>query len=121
MDQHPEQVVQTSSTQHSEYDRIMQQINDLRARADELRHQQRSQALRHILDVMRQHDITIEEIQSGKIGRSHAKRTTSATKAPAKYADPVSGATWTGRGRKPAWVVQALNSGKTLDDLRIAA
>jgi len=27
--------------------------------------------------------------------------------------------TWTGRGRKPLWVVEALNSGKSLDDLAI--
>ncbi len=27
--------------------------------------------------------------------------------------------TWTGRGRKPLWVVDALNSGKSLDDLAI--
>ena len=26
---------------------------------------------------------------------------------------------WAGRGRKPAWVIAALEAGKTLDDLRI--
>ncbi|ETW13526.1 histone-like nucleoid-structuring protein H-NS [Roseivivax marinus] len=27
--------------------------------------------------------------------------------------------TWTGRGRKPNWVISALDDGKTLDDLKI--
>lgn len=37
-----------------------------------------------------------------------------------KYANPEdSSQTWTGRGRKPAWVVAALESGKSLDDILI--
>ncbi len=38
----------------------------------------------------------------------------------AKYSHPEnSGLTWTGRGRQPKWVVEALASGKTLSDLLI--
>ncbi len=41
-------------------------------------------------------------------------------KVAAKYRDPNdSSQTWTGRGRKPAWVVDQLNSGRTLKDLLI--
>ena len=40
----------------------------------------------------------------------------------AVYANPENaGQTWTGRGRKPAWVVEALTKGKTLTDLEIKA
>jgi DNA-binding protein H-NS len=35
---------------------------------------------------------------------------------PAKFADPVSGATWAGRGRAPAWFDQS-----RADDFKIAA
>ncbi len=48
-----------------------------------------------------------------------------ATAAPAKpkagstaYRCPDSGKTWSGRGLKPKWVAEALENGKTLDDLR---
>ena len=42
------------------------------------------------------------------------------SKVPAKYANPTDPVqTWTGRGRKPAWVNDFLTSGKTLDDLMI--
>ena len=38
----------------------------------------------------------------------------------AKYCHPEnSSVTWTGRGRKPKWVVEALAAGKTLSDLAI--
>lgn len=38
----------------------------------------------------------------------------------AKYANPENAAeTWTGRGRKPKWVVAALEAGKSLEDLAI--
>jgi DNA-binding protein H-NS len=36
----------------------------------------------------------------------------------AKYSDG-NGNTWSGRGRKPAWVLEAEGQGKTLDDLRV--
>ena len=37
-----------------------------------------------------------------------------------KYRNPSNPAeTWSGRGRRPAWVVAELNSGKKLDDLAI--
>lgn len=44
------------------------------------------------------------------------------TRAPAgaKYRHPENAAlTWSGRGRKPQWIVAALTSGKTADDLAI--
>jgi DNA-binding protein H-NS len=40
--------------------------------------------------------------------------------AEAKYANPADPSqTWTGRGRKPGWVNDALASGKSIDDLLI--
>ena len=41
-------------------------------------------------------------------------------KNPPKYRNPENpDMTWTGMGRKPGWVIDALNSGKSLDDLLI--
>ncbi len=42
------------------------------------------------------------------------------TKAAPKYANPKNPTqTWSGRGRKPGWVVAALEDGKSIDDLTI--
>ena len=40
-------------------------------------------------------------------------------KVAAKYRDPETGESWSGRGLKPKWLVQALEDGKTLDDFLI--
>lgn len=37
----------------------------------------------------------------------------------AKYKDPSTGATWTGKGRKPGWVVSFLEAGGSLEQLAI--
>lgn len=42
------------------------------------------------------------------------------SKGAPKYANPSDPSqTWTGRGRKPNWVIEALDSGKSLDDLAL--
>lgn len=42
------------------------------------------------------------------------------TKSAPKYANPLDPAqTWTGRGRKPNWVIAALSEGKNMDDMTI--
>ena len=41
------------------------------------------------------------------------------SKVKAKYRDPATGKTWTGRGREPAWMREALASGKQKDDFLI--
>lgn len=50
------------------------------------------------------------------LGKAGAAR----SKVSPKYRNPADPAqTWTGRGRKPLWVVAALDVGKSLDDLAI--
>ncbi len=42
------------------------------------------------------------------------------SKGAPKYGNPADpGQTWTGRGRKPNWVIAALDEGKSLDDLAL--
>jgi len=44
----------------------------------------------------------------------------SGSTVPIKYRHPDNpGLTWSGRGKRPAWVNEALASGKTLDDLSV--
>lgn len=38
---------------------------------------------------------------------------------PPKYRDPESGATWTGRGRTPIWLVKKLSEGRTREEFAI--
>ncbi len=39
-----------------------------------------------------------------------------------KYANPADPTqTWTGRGRRPGWIEEALSAGKSLEDMKIAS
>lgn len=63
--------------------------------------------------IARQHGYTLEKVlaKAPAIARKPVEP---------KYANPAdSDQTWTGRGRKPKWVVEALAKGKTLEDLAI--
>ena len=87
----------------------------------------RQKALKAAEDVMREHGFSLAELVpagGAKAGRSGgAKRgSQSASPAPseAKYRNPDNAEqTWSGRGRRPAWINEALANGRTLPDLAI--
>ncbi|SHH92154.1 H-NS family nucleoid-associated regulatory protein [Marivita hallyeonensis] len=61
----------------------------------------------------KEYGFSLDELLGGSPKKKGAKS------AP-KYANPADASqTWTGRGRKPNWVNDALKSGKSLDDLAI--
>lgn len=65
-------------------------------------------------DVAREMGFNLSEILETKPARARKQS------AP-KYRNPADPTqTWTGRGRRPGWVVEALAAGKSLDDLAIA-
>jgi DNA-binding protein H-NS len=73
----------------------------------------KAEAMEAIRAAATSHGFSLEEILGDKV-----KRTRSPIKP--KYAHPENASvTWTGRGRKPKWVLDALASGKSLDDLAI--
>lgn len=84
-----------------------EQLTELRAGIDaELKKRtakQRQEAKRKIVELAQSHGIKLEELAGQeKIYRNP---------------DNPWGETWNGKGRKPKWVIAALESGKTLADL----
>lgn len=75
-------------------------------------------ALAQIVQVAKDHDLTAEDIANAMKGK--AKRS-SKPKAEPKYKDPNSDATWTGKGRKPNWFVEAEEAGVDTDTMLISA
>ncbi|MFA3918833.1 H-NS histone family protein [Ruegeria hyattellae] len=75
-----------------------------------------SKALSEVHKVAKSHGVTLEEI----IAHFSASKKKAKTKAAAKYRNPNDPTqTWTGRGRKPNWVNDAIKAGKSIDDLEI--
>lgn len=72
----------------------------------------RRQALAAVEEAAREHGFNLSELTGAKTRRG-------GTVAP-KYANPDDATqTWTGRGRKPRWVQENLDGGKSLEDLLI--
>ncbi|WMY10962.1 H-NS family nucleoid-associated regulatory protein [Paraburkholderia phenoliruptrix] len=98
---------------------IQAKIAKLQAQAEAIAKKQSSKVIAEIRDLMASHGVTIADIEAhagGKPGREPAgDRSTTKTVA-AKYRDPKSGATWTGRGRAPAWIASAKDRNKFLID-----
>ena len=74
----------------------------------------RVEALNAAKAIASEHGFKLEDL----MGDAPAKQ--SKPKAAPKYAHPENPATtWTGKGRKPGWIIEHLEAGKSLDDLLI--
>jgi DNA-binding protein H-NS len=86
------------------------------------RREEKRQALKeHIEDMLKEQGVSVDEIfpQMGKIS-SQTKAKRKGVDQKAKYRNPDNPAqTWQGTGRKPSWLVEALSSGKTLEDFAV--
>jgi DNA-binding protein H-NS len=107
----------------SEYtdEEIARFISELEA-VQKKRREEKRQALKDQIEGMvKEHGISLAELfpETGK-DRSQLKEKRTRVGQKVKYRNPAdSSQTWTGTGRKPAWLVEALASGKTLGDFVI--
>jgi DNA-binding protein H-NS len=88
----------------------------------EIRELQRAVRLRAIDDIralMAEHGLTVADLIANRVSstKSHLGRT--AKTVAAKYRDPASGATWSGRGLTPKWLVAKLAEGKAKEDFAL--
>lgn len=73
----------------------------------------RKEALAALEEKARQFGFTMAELTGTKIPRQRSASV-------AKYANPANPSdTWTGRGRKPKWFMEAIESGKTEADMAV--
>ena len=99
-----------------EFDKMsLKEMRDLRVRLDRAingyEDRKRREALAALEEAAREHGFNLAELTGAKPTRRGGAI------AP-KYANPQDQTmTWTGRGRKPRWVQEYLDSGKALDDL----
>lgn len=107
-------------------DAISLKIAKLQKQAAAIAEKQTSVGLTRIRELMHKHGLSIADIESfiGKkrgrkpaaTGAKAAAKTPRASAQPVapKYADPKTGATWTGRGRAPAWIRDVKDRSKFL-------
>jgi DNA-binding protein H-NS len=105
-------------------EQIQNRVKKLQSQADALIAKRAQSAVQQIRELMAKYGITIADLERNKTGRREGKTavdhkatvTTSGGKAPgiARYVDPKTGATWTGRGRAPTWIAGAKDRTKFL-------
>lgn len=95
------------------YAELVQQIADLEKQAAEQLRAEKAGNIQKVKQFMQQMNVTLEDL-----GGVTAKRRSGA-KGVIRYRDPASGKGWSGRGRKPAWVVDALAAGRGLEDFAV--
>lgn len=77
----------------------------------------KAEAIAQVRALMAEHGLTATDLAAKPSSKSAVNN--GSKKVAAKYRDPVSGATWTGRGLKPKWLAAALAAGKSLEQFLI--
>ena len=80
------------------YEELKAQADQLLKQAEEARKAENREIIADLKAIIREKGITAEQLGFAPAGKGSRKT------APAKYRDPVSGATWAGRGRTPKWI-----------------
>lgn len=91
-------------------DLLDRQIREAQARA-------KSDAIDRVRKLMHEHGLTPADISTS----SRGSLSKTGSKVAAKYRDPTTGLTWSGRGLKPKWLTAAINSGKSMESFAIAS
>ncbi len=101
----------------------MPKLQDLLAKRAELekqiedtRRQEKADAIARVRALMTEHGLRLADLSAR--GKSAARRSTG-RKVPAKYRDPASGDTWSGRGLQPKWLRAAIAGGKKIGDFAL--
>ena len=104
---------------NSEIRELDRQIAELQARRDKLVKENKSQAIETVRKLVQEFGLTPSQIGLSSMSRNPLPPS---TKRPTTFYDPNRGLSWDGsltsRGRKPAWIVQAIND-KTIEFFRV--
>jgi DNA-binding protein H-NS len=79
--------------------------------------QEKAAARQQILAIAEHAGVSLKELLNG----AGARKSLKGTSAPIRYRNPDDkGQQWSGRGRQPHWVREWLNSGKSIDQLKVS-
>ncbi|MGO4814348.1 H-NS family nucleoid-associated regulatory protein [Cupriavidus sp. 2MCAB6] len=97
------------------YQEIVQKISELQKQAEEIKAREQASVIADIRQKIDQYGLTADDLGFGAKPAAGKKAT---RKVPVRYRDGA-GNTWTGRGKRPGWLTQALAAGKNIDDFLI--
>ena len=98
------------------YQEIKIKISKLEEQAKALLKKESAGVVAKIRDLMSEYGLTVQDLGLG-ITNMGKKMSAMKHPLPPKYQDPVSGKTWSGKGKAPGWIVEATKKGKRDDFL----
>lgn len=100
------------------YHDLKAKISKLEEQARELLKKESAGVVAKIRVMMSEYGLTVQDLGLG-ITRMGERMSAMKQPLPPKYQDPVSGKTWSGKGKAPGWIADAIKNGKK-DDFLIA-
>lgn len=102
-------------------EKVQSQIAKLQAQAEAIIAKQSSGVIEKIRELMEKHGLTTADIDAHTGGKRRGRKpgvkvVAKVAGLDAKYRDPKTGATWSGRGRAPAWIASAKDRTRFLID-----
>ena len=85
------------------YEEIQSKIEELKAQAEMVKREEKQQAIDMARAMIQSFGITAKDLGLDKAPKSKTGPKPG-NKVAAKYRDPQSGATWSGRGKTPRWI-----------------
>jgi DNA-binding protein H-NS len=98
------------------YQEIKVKISKLEEQARALLQKESAVVVAKIRGLMSEYGLTVQDLGLG-ITNMGKKMSAMKQPLPPKYQDPVSGKTWSGKGKAPGWIVEATKKGKRDDFL----
>ena len=82
---------------------LLQQREALEKAIAEARHNEISAAVAKVREIVAEYGLTAQDVFPGRSGKTSGAKS-GGSKVAAKYRDPATGQTWTGRGKAPKWI-----------------
>ena len=99
---------------------LLSQRAELERQIAETQRQERAEAIATIRQLMSDFGLSAQDLTAGRGGlRAAGGEEGQRAKVPAKYRNPATGESWTGRGLQPKWLKAALSEGGQLSDFLI--
>ena len=96
---------------------LLAQKAELEKKILETQREEKTQAITQVKTLMAQYGLTLADL--GTRAPTPARGTGTGRKVAAKYRDPATGDTWSGRGLQPKWLKAALAAGRSITDFAL--
>ena len=97
---------------------LMAQREALEQQIEQTKKQERGDAIEKVRALMAEYGLTVADL-GNRPPAGKAKKAKTGTKVAAKYRNPSTGESWSGRGLQPRWLKAALASGRKLSDFAV--